>query len=429
MQRLSHVSIGENRRFLVTRSGEPFFWLGDTVWPLLSRLNREDIDAYLRVRAAQRFTVIHLAAVAAGPGGAAERNAYGHAALSDGRLDRPADEYFAHLDYLIARAAAHGIYVALLPWQPGAEASAAGEAAALAGYLARRYREQPVLWLLPHEQDAVRAGESAPAQAAALREHGDASQLIARLPGPAGARAAGAPAPRAWYDLELHDCGPGSASVWTGGGDWAQALAGQRQQPAFQAGAPATLAGDAAEVRRVAYWEVFAGACGFAVVGAACARAQDGAPGLGSERAAWREALFQAAAEDLQFLRQLVESRPYLCRIPDQGLMVGDARSGRDHIRATRGADGAQVSTGSYAFIYSAGGKAIAADLTKLTGSMLMASWFDPRSGVTTWLGQFAVRGTRTFVPPNAEDWVLVLEDSARHYQQLGLSTDRRSTS
>jgi len=35
-----------------------------------------------------------------------ESNAYGHAPLIDGRLDRPADDYFAHLDYVIARAAA-----------------------------------------------------------------------------------------------------------------------------------------------------------------------------------------------------------------------------------------------------------------------------------------------------------------------------------
>jgi hypothetical protein len=131
----------------------------------------------------------------------------------------------------------------------------------------------------------------------------------------------------------------------------------------------------------------------------------------------------------MQFLRQLVESRPYLCRVPDQGILVGDALSGADHICATRGADGPQGAAGSYAFAYSAGGKPVTADLTKLTGTMIMASWFDPRSGVSTWLGQFAVRGKRTFEPPSAEDWVLVLEDSARHYQQLGFGSDRRSTS
>lgn len=436
------MSIGENRRFLVTQSGEPFFWLGDTAWLMLPRLSREDIDSYLRIRAAQRFTVIHLAAVVAGSATNGESNAYGHAPLGDGRLDQPADEYFAHLDYVIARAAAHGIYVAILPWlaRPGdapGEAPAdpaGGGAVLLAGYLARRYRDQPVLWMLAHDQGDEQASGRARALAAALREHGGGGQLIARLPG-ADAHAAAAPAPppsRPWHDLELQGSGQGSASVWIGGGEWQQAPAAQRQLPASaahngQAGALATLASNAAEVRRVGYWEVFAGACGFCFVDQllwsfTAGGGKEGAPG-------WRQELFHAAAEDMQFLRQLVESRPYLCRIPDQGIVVGDALTGPDHIQATRGADGPQGAAGSYAFAYSGGGKPVTADLTKLTGSMIMASWFDPRSGVSTWLGQFAVRGKRAFVPPSSEDWVLVLEDSARHYQQLGFGSERRITS
>jgi hypothetical protein len=433
--RLSRVCIGENRRFLVTQSGEPFFWLGDTAWLMLPRLSREDIDSYLRIRAAQRFTVIHLAAVVAGSASGGESNSYGHAPLTDGRLDRPVDDYFDHLDYVIARAAAHGIYVAILPWlaRPGAAevVGAGGEAALLAGYLARRYRDQPVLWMLAHDQGDERALAEARAMAAVLREQGGGGQLIARLPGAVVPGGEVAP-PRPWHDLELQGSGQGSASVWIGGGDWQQALNGKRQLPAGaaldgQPGALATLASNAAEVRRVGYWEVFAGACGFCFVDQLMWSFDDGGGKAGTP--GWREELFHVAAEDMQFLRQLVESRPYLCRIPDQGVLVGDVLSGPDHLRATRGADGPQGATGSYAFAFSAGGKPVTADLTKLTGSMIMASWFDPRSGVSTWLGQFAVRGKRAFQPPSAEDWVLVLEDSARHYQQLGFGSDRRSTS
>ena len=427
------MGVGENRRFLVTQNGEPFFWLGDTAWLMLPRLSREDIDSYLRIRAAQRFTVIHLAAVVAGSATGGESNAYGHAPLGDGSLDRPVDDYFAHLDYVIARAAAHGIYVAILPWlaRPGAagEAGAGGDATTLAGYLARRYREQPVLWMLPHDQGDERARLIARAMAGALREHGGGGQLIVRLPGQGAVAGAAAPSPP-WHDLELEASGQGSASLWIGGGDWQQALAGKRQLPAApdgQAIALASLASNAAEVRRVGYWEVFAGACGFCFVDQLMWTFHDGGGKAGTP--GWREELFHAAAEDMQFLRQLVESRPYLCRIPDQGILIGDPLSGQEHIRATRGADGPQGAAGSYAFAYSAAGKPVTADLTKITGSMIMASWFDPRSGVSTWLGQFAVRGKRTFEPPSSEDWVLVLEDSARHYQQLGFGSDRRSTS
>ena len=40
------------------KDGAPFFWLGDTAWLLFSRLNDDEIEVYLRNRAAKGFTVI-----------------------------------------------------------------------------------------------------------------------------------------------------------------------------------------------------------------------------------------------------------------------------------------------------------------------------------------------------------------------------------
>jgi hypothetical protein len=47
------LKVSENRRYLVTEKGEPFFWLGDTAWELFHRLNRDEADRYLRKRASQ----------------------------------------------------------------------------------------------------------------------------------------------------------------------------------------------------------------------------------------------------------------------------------------------------------------------------------------------------------------------------------------
>ncbi|MFZ5830334.1 MAG: DUF4038 domain-containing protein [Planctomycetota bacterium] len=43
---------------MVTDTGEPFFWLGDTAWEMLHRLDREETLHYLDVRARQGFNVI-----------------------------------------------------------------------------------------------------------------------------------------------------------------------------------------------------------------------------------------------------------------------------------------------------------------------------------------------------------------------------------
>ena len=44
--------------FLVTESGQPFFWLADTAWELFHRLNRAEAEHYLETRRRQGFNVI-----------------------------------------------------------------------------------------------------------------------------------------------------------------------------------------------------------------------------------------------------------------------------------------------------------------------------------------------------------------------------------
>ncbi len=50
---LPRLKVSEDRRFLTTADGRPFFWLGDTAWELFHRLNREEADEYLAIRASK----------------------------------------------------------------------------------------------------------------------------------------------------------------------------------------------------------------------------------------------------------------------------------------------------------------------------------------------------------------------------------------
>jgi len=47
---MEFLQVSDNGRFLVTESGEPFFWLGDTAWELFHRLTREEASEYLYER-------------------------------------------------------------------------------------------------------------------------------------------------------------------------------------------------------------------------------------------------------------------------------------------------------------------------------------------------------------------------------------------
>ena len=114
MTTLPRITVSENRRFLVTETGEPFFWLADTDWEIFHRLTIEEVEFFLKNRQRKGFNVIQAVALAEFDG-LHTPNAYGEYALIEDDPTRPNEAYFRHLDAVIRMASEHGIYVALLP--------------------------------------------------------------------------------------------------------------------------------------------------------------------------------------------------------------------------------------------------------------------------------------------------------------------------
>lgn len=397
IHRSSHLRPSPNRRYLITENGEPFFWLGDDAGLLFQACTREDAERYLRARAAQRFNLIMVAI--GGDGGV---NRYGHQAFVGGDLAKPVTGWFEHVDWCLQRAAALGMYVGLMPHlAPGVMA---GQAAAYAAFLGQRCRDRSVVWILGAAQPAVAQARTAFAQA--IKEHAGSRHLVTGSGN------------EEWADLL---CRPSAAQEpWDAvRADWLRVPA----RPVVDGGS-ATEGREALEqVRRIAYWQVLAGACGHTYVHAQVA----GFPGEGG--VPWTDALHHPGAEQMHLLRQLLEARPYSSRVPDQSLLLGDTGVGTAHCQASRGSDGLDGASGSYALIYSGAGRPFTVDMTRMTGVSVVAAWFDPRSGRTQWVGQYPVRGERTFTPPTEEDWVLVLDDGARNYHPVGHGGDRGRTS
>ena len=128
----------------------------------------------------------------------------------------------------------------------------------------------------------------------------------------------------------------------------------------------------------------------------------------------WNEAIHRPGAAQMQHVRYLIESRPYLSRVPDQSL-VQDTLNGNDKIVATRG-DG-------YPLIYSAQGRKFTVSLGKISGHKLKAWWFNPRTGTSEDIGTIDNRGTREFTCPSegfGSDWVLVLDDASKRFSRPG---------
>ncbi len=440
---LPRLKVSENQRFLVTETGAPFFWLGDTAWELFHRLNREDANLYLTNRAALRFTVVQ-AVVLAELDGLNDPNPYGHRPLVDLDPTRPNEAYFEHVDWIVRRANELGIYVGMLPtwgdkwnkkWGAGPEIFNARNAEAYGEWLGRRYRDAGIVWILggdrPVDNDAQK--EINRAMARGVRRGDGGEHLITWHP-TGGSSSSQHFHGDEWLDFNMRQ--NGHATEFTGRYDQTRVdydrtpvkpvLDGEPIYEDHPVSFDAKKFGHsiAADVRRPLYWDLFTGAFGHTYGHHSVWQMWSEAKNpVNNPLMPWSQAIHQPGAAQMQHARALLESRPFLTRIPDPELVVTDRvptsvpGAGRYHFAATRDA------AGTCAMVYVPVGRSFSVRLNKLTGSQVRAWWFDPRTGTASSGGTFPNRGERQFTPPDVGehlDWVLVLDDLSKAYPVPG---------
>ncbi len=425
------AKISDNGRYLLDRGGKPFFWLGDTAWELFHRLNREEAEEYLKDRSNKKFTVIQ-AVVLAEFAGLTEPNRYGHLPLEKNDPTKPVEAYFRDVDWIVDKADELGLAIGMLPtwgdkwnkkWGEGPEIFTPENAAIYGEFLGKRYREKPIVWILggdrPIDNDRQRAILRALAEGL---KKGDGGRHLMTLHPPGGRSSSDWFQGEKWLAFNMLQTGHGYnhdnynriARVYSLKTikPCLDAEPSYEDHPA-EFNAKNGYVNDY-EVRKAAYWALFAGACGHTYGCHDIWQFLDKAhKPVTAARTPWRKALQLPGAKQMQYVRALIESRPFLSRIPDQSLLASDAGKGTNRVQATRGDDG------SYAFVYSASGKRFTLDLEKLSGKEIRAAWFDPRTGKTNSIGTFARSGKRAFEPPSnggGNDWVLILDDAARGY-------------
>lgn len=428
------LQIASNRRYLMRADGSPFFWLADTAWQLFHNLSREDADFYLQTRASQGYTVIQAVALAEfngfGP------NANGDIALFDHDPLKPNEAYFAHIDWVIARANELGLTIGLLPtwgdkwnrkWGAGPEIFTASNARKYGQFLGRRYAAADVVWILGGDRPVETPEHAAIVRAMSVGLKEGETEVGANI---------------GTHLQTFHPSGMQDSARYFHQDDWLDFNMWQtghhrdRDNYALIAGTyalePAKPVVDgepgyedhpsdfklengylvARDVRRFLYSALFAGAFGHTYGCHAIWQFWDGVrEPVTHARTPWREALFLEGATQMQHARRLLEARPFFTRIPNNALLVAAPADHR--IIATADHDG------SYALVYSAAGEGFTVDTARLAGHTLRAAWFDPRTGNCEVFEEVARGAQRAFTPPTAgegNDWVLLLEDTAREF-------------
>lgn len=446
---LPKLKVSDNHRFLVTADGKPFFYLADTGWELLHRLDRRQAVEYLNTRASQGYNAIQAVALAE-LDGVMDPNPYGHLPLVDkdptkpamtpgaNPTDKKAYDYWDHVDYIVDQANARGIYIALLPsWGRWVNSGRNDQslltpinAQTYGEFLGKRYGKKGIIWILGGDRTATGFEETwrALARGIVIGVAGkeDYNAVLMSFHPRGGETSSTWFHDDPWLDFNMHQTGHGLAEKTM---SWAKITKDYERstikpvidgEPLYEDHPLAFRAKEFgysfdAHVRQRAYWSVFSGSAGHTYGNHSVWQMY--APGrrpINGPLLYWNEAIHRPGAAQMQYVRRLVESRPYLSRVPDQSL-VADTLEGSDHISATRG-DG-------YAFIYSAQGRRFTVNLEKLNADRVKAWWYNPRTGTSTEIDTIAKAPTHEFTCPSegfGSDWVLVLDDASKNFGTPG---------
>ncbi len=432
-QELPLLKVSPDNRYLVTADNQPFFWLGDTAWELIHRLDKTEIDHYLQDRANKGFTLIQTV-ILAELDGLNTPNAQGDTPLIDNNPEKLNEAYFDLVDFVVERAAELGMYVGLLPtwgdkfnkkWGIGPEIFTPENAETYGELLAKRYQPHSnLVWILGGDRPLENEThyEIIRSMAKGIRTI-DKKHLLTFHP--VGAKkATDYFSGDSWLSLDMFQSGHSRLAK-----DYQYVLDARSAVPARPVinGEPryenirdrfwenkeyGWL--DDADVRVAGYWSMLSGAAGYTYgcndvwqMYESCR-----APIINA-RTGWQVALDLPGSSQMGYLKKILSALPWQQLQLDQSLILGDNPKNESHMLASR------TEKGDLILAYIPTGTPLTLDLTQLNTERADAYWFNPRNGKVLPLGEVKTNGFQTFTPWASgwgSDFLLILVDKKAGY-------------
>lgn len=432
------LMVSENNLYLIHKNGTPFFWLGNTAWLLPERLNREEAEYFLAKDREAGYNVEQIQVLNAIP----TFNVYGQQANNAEFDFKPYTKqgvygYWDHLDYIVDVANRNGIYIAMdCIWGSMIKNMDVKKAQALGTFLGNRYKDKEnIIWMIGGDIRGDKSPEVWDALARAIRKV-DPNHVMTFHP-----RGRTTSAwwfnDREWMDFNMFQSGHRRYGQRNGDGDytikdnteednWRYVDMSFEKKPLKP-----TIDGEPSyedipqglhdfsaprwqdyDVRRYAYWAVFAGAFGHTYGHNSVM--QFIRPGLNASFGAekpWWDAMKDPGYNQMKYLKWLMLSFPFTERVADQSIIAGQNGERYDRVIATRGND--------YLLVYNYSGKPMQVDLTKVSGQKKNVWWMNPADGSLTYIGEYD-NTVATFTYDAAylrgSDRVLIAVDAAKNY-------------
>jgi hypothetical protein len=429
------LKLSATRDYLVDQNNRPFFIVGDDAWTLITQLSDPEANEYLADRAARGFNTVWVAAA---------DNSYQANAPRDYHGDRPFDGadfthfdpvYWAHVDYVIQRAAAFGIVVMLDPGFVGLtdsegyltsyKNSSDAVMTAYGEFLGHRYKDyQNIIWALGGDADpatgiygklsdlatGIKSTDSAHLMTFEASRHSSEGQLE---PNGGYSSLDVWSGPPAWLDLNwVYQTAP---TVWSGA---ARNRARSPRLPPLMGEDWYELENSMTEfqVRQEGYEAILGGAYLGRIFG------NDAIWTFGSPRweaaggPTWQSQLGSAGSVSQAKLGALFRSRENWLLVPDlnHSVLMAGYQSAPALAVAARTRDGQSI------IAYLPTRRVVTIDLRKISEASAKAWWFHPQTAASSFIGNFPTTGPMDFVPPDQNDWVLVIDAASANLAAPG---------
>lgn len=431
---MERLYVSENGRYLM-QGDRPFFWLGDTAWLMLQKLNEEDTRCYLRNRAEKGYNVIQTVLVHTLPG-VSESGC----SLAPGIKNVTESAYWDFVDRVLDMAEELKLYVGLLPsWGSLVKDGVLNKnnITDYAEFLGRRFKQRTnIIWILGGDVRGDDGREVYPLEASILKKH-NPERLVTYHP-------FGRTSSSLWFheeewlDFNMFQSGhrrydQASLGEWDdnagketffGEDNWEYVKRDHshpRTKPTLDAepsyeGIPQGLHNprnpywEEWDVRRYAYWSVFAGAAGHTYGSNAIMQFYGETEGKGAYgvRESWQDALHHPGCAQLMHLKKLMESVDYVNGRPDDCMLLYGQKERYHRIAVFAGED--------YVLCYDYSGDQFLLDLSRYMERSMDAYWMNPQDGTYSYIA--TIKGTRKWLASpvarkdKANDWVLVLKEA-----------------
>ena len=424
-----NLSISENRRYLM-EGDKPFFWLGDTAWLMFLKLDEDEIYTYLRNRKEKGYNVIQTVLI--------QSPQDVESSLASGRKDVKKSEYWEFVDRVLNMAEQMGLYIGLLPaWGSLVKANILNMETmrTYANFLGKRYQNRKnLIWILGGDVRGDVGYDVFCLEGEILKSY-NPERIIAYHPfGRTSSSLWFHNEP--WLDMNLFQSGhrrydQASLGEWDdnaeketffGEDNWKYVdrdLSYDIVKPTLDAepsyeGIPQGLHNprnpywEEWDVRRYAYWSVFAGAAGHTCGSNSIMQFYDDVskPGAYGVRELWQDAMHHPGCTQLKYLKDLMESVDFINGKADDSLLLFGQKERYHRIAVFAGED--------YILCYDYMGDEFLLDLRRFQNMELDVWWMDPRNNslsyITTIKGQEKWLASPVARKDKANDWVLILK-------------------